>query len=87
MASYAFFNPIQPGKVDRWKKYVAEMTGRRRAALAASRKRAGLRRERVWLQRTPAGDFAVVYWEAGNIGKVFQHFMSSTHPFDTWFRD
>ena len=87
MPSYAFTNPIKPGKADAWKKYVAEMTGPRKDALAASRKKAGLAKEQVWLQSTPMGDMAVVYWEAPDIGKVFQHFLTSTDPFDVWFRE
>lgn len=87
MAQYAFCTPILPGKLETWKKYVAEMKGARKAELAASRQKAGLKQEQVWLQHTPNGDFAVVYWEADDIAKVFQNFMASTDPFDTWFRD
>jgi len=87
MAQYAFCTPILPGKTAEWKKRVAEMAGPRHAELKASRDRAGLKEEKVWLQQTPHGDFAVVYWEAHDIGKVFQTLMSSTQPFDVWFRD
>ena len=87
MATYAFFTPIKPGKTDTWKQYVNEMTGARKAELAASRKRVGLTREDVWLQQTPMGDFAVVYWEAADIGNVFHGLMTSQDPFDAWFRE
>lgn len=87
MASYAFMNPVLPGKVEAWKSLIREMTGPRKKDLEESRKRAGLTKERVWLQRTPHGDFAVVYWEAKDIGKVFESFMTSAQPFDKWFRD
>jgi hypothetical protein len=86
MAHYAFCAPILPGKTADWKKRVAEMTGPRHAEFKASRDRAGLK-ERVWLQHTPQGDLAVVVWEAPDIAKVFQTLMTSTHPFDVWFRD
>ncbi|MSQ24171.1 MAG: hypothetical protein EXR58_06435 [Chloroflexi bacterium] len=36
---------------------------------------------------TPMGDFAVVYWEAPDIGKVFDGLMTSQDPFDSWFRE
>jgi hypothetical protein len=62
------------------------MTGSRHAEFKASRDRVGLK-ERVWLQHTPQGDLAVVFWEAQDIPKVFQTLMTSTHPFDVWFRD
>jgi hypothetical protein len=87
MAYYAFFNPVRPGKVADWKRYISEMTGPRKADMAATRRKAGLNQERVWLQAMPAGDFAVVFWDADDVGKVFQHFMSSNDPFDVWFRD
>ena len=87
MACYAFTNPVLPGKLDAWKNYIKEMEGPRSIERNESRKRVGLTVERVWLQQTPTGDFAVVYWEAENIGKVFEGFMKSEEPFDRWFRD
>ena len=87
MASYAFMNPVLPGKVQAWKGYVKEMTGPRAEAMKASRKRAGLTKEQVFLQDLPTGDFAVVYWEAVDIGKVFQTLRTSKDSFDQWFRD
>jgi hypothetical protein len=87
MSSYAFMNPILPGRTAAWKACVNEMAGPKAEALKASRRRAGLTKEEVFLQHTPAGDFAVVYWEAPDIGKVFQTFMTSQDPFDAWFRD
>ncbi len=87
MAHYAFFNPVVAGKVESWKSYVKEMTGPRNKEYKESRKRVGLTVERVWLQRTPMGDFAVVYWEARDIAKLFQELMKSDAPFDKWFRD
>lgn len=50
MANYAFFTPIQAGKIDIWKGYISEMTGPRKAALEASRGRVSLTKEVVWLQ-------------------------------------
>ncbi len=87
MAQYAFTNPVISGKIDAWKSYVKEMTGPRREESKQSRKKAGLTVERVWLEHTPMGDFAVVYWEARDIGKVFERFMKSEEPFDKRFRD
>ena len=84
---YAFFTPILPGKVDTWKKYVKEMTGKKKAAWLARQKRIGFKQERAWLQQTPMGDFAVVLLEAKDIQKVFEQFLTSKHPFDVWFRE
>jgi len=87
MAHYAFTNPVLAGKIDAWKSYVKEMAGPRNVEYKESRRKAGLTVERVWLQNTPMGDFAVVYWEAEDIGKVFERFMKSEEPFDKWFRE
>ena len=87
MAQYAFINPVIAGKMDVWKNYVTEMTGPRRQEYKESRKKAGLSVEKVWVQHTPMGDYAVVYWEAADIGKVFERFMQSEEPIDKWFRD
>ena len=87
MAPYAFVVPVLKGKTTKWKAYIKEMTGPKAKDLKESRKRHGLTSEQVWLQKTPMGDFAVVYWEAKDIGKVFKGFMTSTNPFDKWFRE
>ncbi len=87
MAKYAFFQPIKSGAMDEWKRLVAEMRGPRNAEVKASRGRIGLDREEVWLQHTPMGDFAVVYFEASDIGRVFHGLLTSEEPFDKWFRD
>ncbi len=87
MAYYAFINPVLPGKIETWKSYIKEMNGPRNKERTESRKKIGLTVERVWLQRTPMGDFAVVYWESKDIGKVFDAVLKSEAPFDKWFRD
>jgi hypothetical protein len=87
LAYYAFINPVLTGKLEDWKNYVKEMTGPRNQERLESRKRIGLTVERVWLQHTPMGDFAVVYWEAADIGQVFDRLIKSDAPFDKWFRE
>ena len=87
MASYAFVVPVLKGKTAKRKTYITEMTGPKGKEFKASRKRLGFTSEQVWLQKTPMGDFAVVYWEAKDIGKVFKGLMTSKDPFDKWFRE
>jgi hypothetical protein len=87
MATYAFMSPLVPGKLQTWMHYVREMKTTYRADMEASRKRIGLTREEVWLQQSPDGACAVVYWEAPDIARVFQRLMTSEEPFDRWFRD
>jgi hypothetical protein len=80
-------SPVQPGKLQTWMNYVREIKTTHKAARAASRKRMGLVREEVWLQQMPDAAYAVVFWEAPDIAKVFTQMMTSTEPFDRWFRD
>jgi hypothetical protein len=86
MPQYAFSVPILPGKTDAWKQAIAEMNGPRKAEMTASRRRAGLKQDSAWLQHTPHGDMTVVVWETDDVNKAFQSFMTSTDPFDEWFR-
>ncbi len=87
MANYAFAMPILPGKTELWKKYVYEMKNARGEEFKRSREKGGIRLEQVWLQNTPMGDFAIVYWDVDNPKKVFDYFMRSTDSFDMWFKD
>jgi hypothetical protein len=56
----------------------------RRSEYEASRRRLGIREERVWFQTLPQGDMAVVYWEGDDPRAALQEFASSTDPFDEW---
>jgi hypothetical protein len=87
MATYAFMSPVRPGKLQTWMHYVREMKTTYKADMAASREKLGLTREEVWLQQAPDTAYAVVYWEAPDIGRVYQTLMTSDDPFDKWFRD
>ncbi len=87
MASYAFIVPVAKGKTAKWKTYIKEMTGTKGKEFKDSRKKLGFTSEQVWLQKTPMGDFAVVYWEAKDIAKVYKGLLTSTSPFDKWFQE
>jgi predicted secreted hydrolase len=87
MTAYAFVAPVLPGKIPGWRAAVAEMKGKRKAEHDASRKRIGLKTEQVWLQHTPMGDFAVVYFDADDPEAVLGQFATSQEPYAMWFRD
>jgi hypothetical protein len=57
MAMLAMAFPIPAGKTDRWKKFISELTGARKADFAASRRTLGVR-ERTFLQRASARSHA-----------------------------
>jgi hypothetical protein len=63
VAVYCFTQPIQPGKREEAKAIFEEVGGPRRDEYEASRRRLGIRREKVWFQSAPNGEMAVVYWE------------------------
>ena len=83
----AFAVPILPGRTEDDRAAMASCQNERRADHAASRARAGITREAVWIQSTPAGDMAVVVLEGDDIGAAMETFGTSQEPFDVWFRD
>jgi hypothetical protein len=88
MPSIAFAAPLLPGKTDADREALQSCaSGERQAEHQASRERHGITKEAVWLQQTPAGDFAVVYLEADDLEAAFAGMGSSQEPFDQWFRE
>ena len=86
--SIAFAAPFLPGKTDADREALRSCAeGDRKADHEASRKRAGITRESVWIQSTPDGDVAVVLIEADDIGAAMGALAGSEEPFDAWFRD
>ena len=82
MAVYCFTQRIQAGKRDQAKSIFEEVRGPRRQEYEASRRRLGIRREKVWFQSSPDGDMAVVYWEGEDPRAALREFASSEDPFD-----
>lgn len=63
--------PLQPGKAQAFRDYVTELEGPQKEGEEDFLRRNGTRREAIWLQSTPQGDIAVVYWE-GEEAQRFQ---------------
>jgi hypothetical protein len=63
VAVYCFTQLINPGKREEAKAIFEEVSGPRRDEYEASRRRLGIRKEKVWFQILPQGEMAVVYWE------------------------
>ena len=84
----AFAVPICHDKTDADRAAMESVhSGERQADHAASRARAGITRESVWIQSTPGGDVAVVVLESDDIGTALGTLASSQEPFDAWFRE
>ena len=88
MPSIGFIAPLLPGKteIDR-SAMISCWRGDRRSAHQASRQRLGITREATFIQPTPSGDVAVVYWESDDLDMAFKGIATSTDPYDRWFRD
>lgn len=84
----AFTVPLLPGKteIDR-REMTSCWNGARKAAHDESRRRKGITRHAVWIQRAPAGDVAVVLMEADDLERAFAGIGASQEPFDVWFRE
>ena len=87
MAVYCFTQLIQPGRREEAKSIFEEIQETRRSEYEASRRRLGIREERVWFQSLPQGDLAVVYWEGDDPRASLQEFASSEDPFDDWLKE
>jgi hypothetical protein len=82
---YAFALPIVPGKLKAWKRMVEEIKGSKKKEYQASRKKAGITHEHVWLQHTPQGDFVVVSVVGKDAPNMVERFAASKLAFDKWF--
>jgi len=82
---YVLAAPVLPGKLEKWKGMLKEVKGKRKKDYQASRKKMGIKHERVWLQHSPMGDFVLVSFEGKDTSRVLERFMKSKDPFDTWF--
>jgi hypothetical protein len=87
MESIAFALPVLPGRTDADRAALGSCrAGSRREAFQDARRRAGITREAVWMQRAAQGDLAVVYLEADDLGEALELLATSAEPFDRWFR-
>jgi hypothetical protein len=77
--------PIQAGKLDTWKKWVAELTGPRKAEWADFNKRYALTTHDAWLTETPMGPAVIAIHGGPGSDTFMQKLGKSTNSFDKWF--
>ena len=88
MPAIGFITPLLPGKTDTDRVAMTSCwRGERKEAYEGSRRRLGITREATFIQQTPNGDVAVVYWEADDVDAALKGMATSQDPFDKWFRD
>ena len=79
--------PILAGKTEAVKAMFKTLKNEKWKEYDKSQKRAGIERERDFLQMTPMGDMVLMYIESKDIQKVFMTFAVSKDPFDIWVKD
>ncbi len=88
MAAVAFALPILPGQEDLVKSWGEAVSGSGglRGEYEESRKRLGIREEKVWVQRTPIGASMIVYWETEDPQRTLRQIANSQDEFDKQFQ-
>src|SRR6185503_12633263 len=84
---FMFLAPLGPDGADRVRAIAAEVMGPRHADYVAARARIGVHREAVFLESTPIGDAAVLFWRADDPQASLRALAASDDPFDQWLRD
>ena len=89
MTNYCFVLPFLPGGIDLAKKFAQENGGSNKEH-DEFYKSAGISREQVWIQRSPAGsgapDLEIVSLETEDPAKTLKEFSTSNHPWAIRFR-
>jgi hypothetical protein len=89
MAAVAFALPILPGREDLVRSVVEAISesGELREEYEESRKRLGIREEKVWVQRTPIGASILVYWETDDPQRTLREITDSQDEVDKRFKE
>ncbi len=88
MAAVAFALPILPAQEELVKSLgeAASGSGELREEYEESRKRLGIREEKVWVQRTPIGASIIVYWETKDPQRTLREIAASQDEVDKRFK-
>jgi hypothetical protein len=88
VASFAFVLPVLPGQEENIRSLSEAIggSGSLREEYEASRKRLGVREEKVWVQRTPIGQTIIIYWETEDPQRTLREIAESQDEFDQRFR-
>ncbi len=78
--------PVLPGKADELKSLAGEVSGARKVEHDEMLATLGLDGEAWFLQESPMGDAAIVYFEGADIGGSFVAFGSLQGDYPEWFR-
>ncbi len=89
MAAVAFALPILPGQENLVRSSMEAFSGpgEIREEYEQSRKRLGIREEKVWIQRTPIGASIIVYWETDDPQRTLREIADSQDEVDKRFKE
>lgn len=79
--------PLAASHVESWRRFCQALAGARLPQYEASRRRLGITREQLTLLETPLGAVTVSTLEAHDVGAALSLMLTSTQPFDSWYRE
>lgn len=79
--------PILPGKAEAWRRFMQEIGGAGRQEYEASRRRLGIRAERVWISETRWRTIGIMLIEGEALEQALVALAHSDQPFERWFRE
>src|SRR5579859_1955783 len=91
MALVPFVGRLDPGATEEWNAFADEMFIHRREEYLASRRRLGVIKERVLLQRGPDGDAVIYAFTVHGVApepvdNLFRVLAESRDEFDVWYK-
>ena len=86
MAVIAVAIPLVPGKSEEWRRWMQELQGSRNAEYTALRSRLGIHFERSWIGAVQGVEIVFMYLEIEDSEQMRMQLISSSHPFDGWYR-
>ena len=86
MPVVAMAMPVLPGKETEAQKFAADVSDQRAAEFTEFQAVSGTTRETWHLQQTPDGTMMVVWFEASDPEKAFEHLATASDDFTKWFR-
>ncbi len=87
MASLALAIPVLPGKSQAAREMFKTIKTEKWREYDESQKRAGILKERDFLQPSPMGDMVILYMESDDFNKAFSEFATSKDSFDVWLKE
>jgi hypothetical protein len=88
MAAFAFSLPILPGQEEAVRRFGEAVSESRelREEYEETRRKLGIREEKVWMQRTPIGQAMIVYWETDDPQRTLREIANSQDEIDKKFK-